>query len=678
MADPNRHRGIDRHTGTHLREIVMSAAFPRRMVHLDFHTSPHIPDVGRDFDAERFAETIADARIDSVTLFAKCHHGQLYYDTDRSERHPSLPKGLDLLGEQIEALHRRDIRAPIYLSILCDEYAAAEHPEWVAVEPDGAKLAGGGVLAPRWQILDMSSPYQEYFAEQLAEVLERFSPSDGIFLDICFDQVSVSKWAVDGMRRRGYDPLEADDRRRYASEVSLAYMERFKKMIDQAQGDGEPAYIWFNSRPKTNLQNEKKFLRHVEIESLPTGGWGYAYFPYVSRFVRPNGLPTLSHTGRFHRSWGDFGGLKPEAALLYECCLMLSQGVTCGVGDQLHPRGTLDSAAYDRIGKVYRYIESCEPWVDSGTIASQIGVIVDPGLGDSPGPAGLGIVRLLQELQHQFDLVAPSAKLGSYDLVIVPETTPVDDRLREKLSGYLAGRGALIISGDAALDANGKPILSELGIRAHGPSPYESTYLRVADSVGDAMPDLDHVMYEPGFRMTPARGSHVLCHIVEPYFDRTWEHFCSHAQTPPDTVSDYAAAVQKGNAITFAVPVFSAYGRHASEAYRQLFRACVERLLPQPLVRADGPAHLETSVVRKGRRTVVHLISFTAVRKAEGLDIVEDPFPLVNLPLAIRHDKQPRRVVIAPAGEDIPFTYQDGYVRVSVTSLTGHTMAVVE
>jgi hypothetical protein len=34
-----------------------SPALPLRQVHLDFHTSPHIPDVGREFDAARFAAT---------------------------------------------------------------------------------------------------------------------------------------------------------------------------------------------------------------------------------------------------------------------------------------------------------------------------------------------------------------------------------------------------------------------------------------------------------------------------------------------------------------------------------------------------------------------------------------------------------------------------------------------
>jgi len=43
--------------------------FPRRTIHLDFHTGPSIPDVGRDFNPEEFAHTFKDAYVDSVNSF---------------------------------------------------------------------------------------------------------------------------------------------------------------------------------------------------------------------------------------------------------------------------------------------------------------------------------------------------------------------------------------------------------------------------------------------------------------------------------------------------------------------------------------------------------------------------------------------------------------------------------
>ena len=652
--------------------------FPKRMIHLDFHTSEAITDVGAEFDPDEFAETFREARVDSVTVFAKCHHGMLYYDTDRPERHPGLSRTLDLMGEQIEALHRKGIRAPVYISGPVDMYAGKEHPEWRPIDPATGVPVGAKPLDAGWLVMDMSSPYQDYLADQIDEVLRKYSPLDGLFIDMCWDQVSVSRWAMDGMKKKGLDPCSDDDRKRYARLVTYEYMARYRDMFEDSLKGHPPAGIWFNSRPKVNLHEEKKYLRHVEIESLPTGGWGYAYFPYVARYVRPFNMPTLSHTGRFNRSWGDFGGLKPEAALKYECCLILSQGMTSGIGDQLHPRGRADKAVYDEISRVYSYIEQCEPLQEGGEVVSEIAVLVDPELGDDPGPCGLGLIRALQQLRYQFDLLQPGADIAEYELVIIPETTPVDSGLVSLLKEYLKNGGKVLISGRAALNADDVPIMEELGIVSKGDSPFTATYLRPEETVADGVPVMDHVCHEQGFRMNAGDGAEVLCRVIEPYFERTYEHFCSHAQTPPDALTEYAAAVQNGSCITFSMPVFTEYGRHGSLPVRTLLGNCIARLLPEPLLRDDGPAHLETTVMRCGDRTVVHLISYCPVRRTEDLDIVENPTPIVGLNLSVKLDREPDRVLLAPEGKELEFRYENGYAQVSVSVLEGHGMIVFE
>lgn len=664
-------------------------SFPSRTVHLDFHTGPEVPEVGRDFDAERFAQTFKDAHVDSVTVFATCHHGHAYYRTDHPCRHPNLAPGLDLTGSQIEALHRAGLRAPIYVSGQVNEYAANTHPEWVAVDPDGRRVKHlardwprdrGAALHAGWQVLDMSSPYQEYLAAQLEEILERYRPVDGIFLDMCWDQPSVSKWALEGMARSNLDPRLPEHRARYARQVALDYMRRFSGMVEAAGRGADHFGIWFNSRPKTNLHVEKQFLRRVEIEALPTGGWGYAYFPYVARYVRPFGLPTLTHTGRFFKSWGDNAGLKPPAALKYECCQVLSQGMTGGIGDLLHPRGVPQPAVYDLIGKAYAHVEACEPFVAGGAPLSQIALLVNPELGDDPGAAGLGATRALQQLQHQFDVVPPDARLDGYELVLVPETTAVDEPLRAALRGYLAQGGALILSGRAGLSAAGEPVLEEQGVTGCGPTPFSHTFLRLAVAVANGIPEYDHVTYESGPRIRPAGGAaESLAGVVEPYFERHFARFSGHSYTPPAQLSPYSAVVRNGRVITFALPILGVYGRHAVPVHRRLLGNCIDLLLPEPLLRAAGaPSLLETTVVRAGSRTVVHLLCFARERRAEGLDIVEDAIPLVDQRLAVKLPAAPRSAALQPHGVALPVTYRGGYAHVQVTLRDGHGMVVFE
>ena len=657
----------------------MSFNFPFRQIHLDFHTGPCIPDVGAEFDADEFADKLQEAKVNSVTLFAKCHHGHLYYDTKHPARHPGMRKGLNLLGGQVEALRKRGIRAPIYLSVQCDEFAANTHPEWRVVNPDG-KVASP--LDACWHIVDMSSPYQDFLAEQLAEVLKLFKPVDGIFMDMCWDQPSISIWALAGMRKANLNPEKADDRSTYAHKVSLSYMARYKGMIDAAE-KGRGAPVAFNSRPLWNLAEEKKYLRHVEIEALPTGGWGYMYFPMNVRFARNFGLPTLGMTGRFHKSWADFGGLKPKAALMYECCQMLAHGARCSVGDQLHPRGTLDSGAYAMIGSVYRHVEACEPWCDGATHVTDIAVLCSSASGyhQPPGNANEGVTRALSQLQHQFDFIDVGARFEGHSVVIVPDGVSVDHGLAKRLKAYVDKGGAVLFSGEAGFDKDGKPVLGAAqGIASEGESPFSVTYMRFQGEFAKGIDaGTDHVMYERGLRLKAVSGAQGFVRIVEPYFERAWDHFSSHFQTPGATLSPYVGVVRKGSVISVAFPVFRAYATHGNIPCRHLIAKCLDILLPKPLTRMDAPSFVESTVTRQGaKRHIVHLLGYSPVRRTQKLDIVEEPSLVKELTVSLRLAKAPKKVTLQPYGKTLEHSYAGGRAEVVLPELYGHAMLVFE
>ncbi|MGI3780305.1 MAG: beta-galactosidase trimerization domain-containing protein [Janthinobacterium lividum] len=665
----------------------MGSFFPRRTIHLDFHTGPDVPDVAVDFDPGRFAATFAAAHVDSVTVFAKCHHGQLYYDTDRPERHPGLARDLDLLKQQVDALHAVGIRAPVYLSVQVDEYAANTHPEWVAQHPDlrlvrwgEVSRTPGSAFEAGWHILDMSSPYQDYLVEQTTEVLEHLGVVDGLFLDMCWDQPSSTRFAIAGALEAGFDPETGEGRDGYARASALRYMRRFSDLAAPYLSPDVASGVWFNSRPKTNLHVEAALLKHVEVESLPTGGWGYAYLPYVARFVRPLGLPTLSHTGRFHRSWGDNASLKPQAALAYETSQILSLGLTNGVGDLLHPRGVPNTAVYDRIGQAYAHVEACEPFQEGTEPVAEIAVVVDPELGDAPGAAGIGAVRLLQQLRHQFAIVPPAADLTSYALVLVPETTMVDGDLRAALSAHVARGGALVLVGDALVGPDGQTSVPEAGVAVHGPSPFANTFLR---TLSPELPDLgqDTVVYDRGLRMEALEGTEVLVGTVEPYFDRTWAHFSGHSYTPPATLSAWPAVTRRGQVVAIAAPLLLTYGRLGNEVHRLVVQQVLDLLLPRPALRAGGPLHLETTVRRGPDRTVVHLLSYLPTRVGGGLgaeiDLVDDPFPVVDVDVEIASEQEPRTATLEPGGRSLPLRWADGVATTTVTVLDGHAMIVL-
>lgn len=654
-----------------------------RQIHLDFHTSPAIGDVGVDFDARAFARAMKQAHVDSVTVFAKCHHGHLYYETSHPARHPGTKKGLDLLGEQVEALHRENIRAPIYISVLCDEYAADTHPEWVALNPDGTRVGRGPLSNANgaWQILDMSSPYQEYLAEQTREILKRFKPVDGVFFDMCWDQPSVSRFAKDEMRQWSLNLEDEQDRIRHAHRVALAYMKRFYDMV---KSSSPGASVFFNGRGHGNLREEMAYQTQHEIESLPTGGWGYMYFPKNVRLARTLPTPYMGMTARFHKSWADFGGLKPQAALDYETQQMIASAARCSIGDQMHPRGTLDAGAYQIIGRAYGHVMACEPWLVDAMPLAQIAVLQPPewkvGQGSKP-PVGAseGVVRMLTQLKHQFDLLDVGGDFAAYELLILPDSVDLDDRLLRKVRAFLKAGGKLLASGTSGLTRDGtQPLLPELGVKPLGMSPFNTTYIRFGKEIALDVPPGDHVMYETAVRVIPVKSTAAVARVVEPYFERTWEHFSSHFQTPGDKLTKYAAATLNHRSAYIAAPIFGAYARHGNIPYRLLVRNLLEKLLPDPLLRVAAPAATEATVTRQPNRTIVHLLHYTPERRTDRLDLIEDVIPLFDLRLSLKMERSPKRVYLAPQEVAVAFEHLAGRVNLRVPEVCGHAMIVFE
>jgi hypothetical protein len=150
-----------------------------RQIHLDFHTSPHIPGIGEKFDKKHWQETLLAAAVDSITLFSRCHHGWSYHPTSVGKIHPHL--SFDLLRQQYEATKEAGINAPVYLSAGVDNLASYEHPEWREVDKNGTYTGWAQrTLQAGFHMMDFHSPYLDYLCEQIREAVSLFPDCDGI------------------------------------------------------------------------------------------------------------------------------------------------------------------------------------------------------------------------------------------------------------------------------------------------------------------------------------------------------------------------------------------------------------------------------------------------------------------------------------------------------------------
>jgi hypothetical protein len=286
---------------------------------------------------------------------------------------------------------------------------------------------------------------------------------------------------------------------------------------------------------------------------------------------------------------------------------------------------------------------------------------------------------MLMQLGQQFEMVHAQSDFSKYELIVLPDSVQVDSALAEKLQGYLAKGGKLLVSGSSGLNEDATQILLPLGIEPQGFSPFTTSYFRFTGNSSD------HVMYERGVRALPAPSAEVLAGVVEPYFERAWNHFTSHHQTPPERLTNYAAATLCGSVGYINSPVFSAFALHGNLGCRELVKALLARLLPESLARLEGPSGAEIVVNRQavetlpsGERTVVHLLFYPSERRAEGMDVIEDILSVTGVKFAVKLSQPPARAYLAPEGTPVEVEYREGYAHVVLPELHGHAMVVME
>ena len=655
-----------------------------RQVHLDFHTSEHIPDVGKDFDPEAFAATLAAAHVDSVTCFARCHHGWLYYDSKAMPEcvHPNL-RNRNLLKAQIEACHRRDIRVPVYTTVQWDDKVAREHGDWLVLNDQGAPFRQKPFEPGFYRNICLNTPYVDYLKAQVKDMFDCLGPLDGVFLDILNIKPCCCPRCVRDMTAEGLDASDETARWAFAQRV----LDRFKReMTAFIHGIQPGCPVFYNAgflgprhRPVVDT------FTHFEIESLPGGPWGYDHFPATARYARTLGLDFLGMTGKFHTDWGDFGSFRNPAALEYECFKSLALGGKCSVGDQLHPCGALTPASYRLIGGVYAQVEEKEPWCRGAVPVVEAAVMIPSEFRHAGVPLTTpeltGAVKLLTDIGLQFNVVDSQEDLAPYRLLVLPDDIPVGPALEAKLAAFLENGGKILATFRGGMRADGEGFCGFMPVADEGGAPFSPDYIVADGPLGEGLePDTEYVMYGAACKARPVGGAEELLRVNAPFFNRTWRHFSSHRQTPSSGKYGYPGAVGDGRIIWFAHPLFAIYDEYAPRWVRMMAANAVRALMGDALVRHDGPVGLELTLNDQPAesRLVLHALYYAPVRRAKRMDILEDVIPLRNVTVTLTGlGKSVTAAALAPQGTPVPLEATADGVRLAIPEIRGHQMVAL-
>jgi hypothetical protein len=268
----------------------------------------------------------------------------------------------------------------------------------------------------------------------------------------------------------------------------------------------------------------------------------------------------------------------------------------------------------------------------------------------------------------------------------------VDQALTKKLDAYLQSGGSLIASYESGMNAEkSRFVLQALGVRKKSDGPLAddgklargrtfrqnnfAELLMPGDQIGAALPKTEHVIYIRGMDIEATAGD-TLVHKMKPYFDRTWEHYVSHRQTPTSGKKGGPAVVRNGPVIYFSSPLFTQYQTNAPKWCKTMLMDAVELLLSEPLVKTNAPCTAQITLNHQPHknRFVLHVLHYVPERRTDTIDVIEDVLPIFQIETSVHLPQAIRNVTLVPEGKPLPFAEKGGRIEFVVPEINGHQM----
>ncbi len=574
-----------------------------RKIHLDYHTHGKIANLAGRFDADRFAGTLADAGVDCVALFAKGHYGYAFFKSETNPVHPHLEK--DFLPLAVEACRKRGIATEAYISVCCDYYTFLRHPEWSCRNADGSIARWSEVSV----LLDLASPLLEEVVLPFTREVVAKVPSDGLWFDIVMypNDAFYSTFVTAELKRRGLeDTLES--RGRLARAITL---EAQKRLFDAARSVRADVSVLVNNQAILGDTRAFEYSDVIEIESDPSF-WPQHDLPLRCRYVARLGKMHHGLTTRFHRCWGDFGGLRSPAQLEFEIGNIMAAGSAyISLGDHLHPAGVLQPSVYKLIGQAYERCKIVAPLVEGAQPLVEAALLIEPcpdpfnsSRAESAKPQ-LGATRSLLEEHVQFAVIDAGAAVPDGAVMVLPGGKPLEADVVAKVREQVAAGRPLLAFAQHVL---GFEDLVGCG-RAEQSSLFGQHMTFEGPLAHDLIADMPQAVYEKVYTFAAPDGAEILSHAIDPLFDKGFpENYHAYGPVNHDAPRR-PAIVARGNVILCGVPLPQVVHTDGAWAFLHAMARLLRRLIPAPVVETDAGPTVEVAVHRKGGDVVVHVVS---------------------------------------------------------------------
>ena len=640
-----------------------------------------------------------------------------HYPSKLDHQHPSpwlrdRPSG-DLLNDAIDEAHRHGVRVMArcdFSKLHRDQFE--KHPDWFYLSPKGQRQIYNGL----YSACPSGPYYQEKSLEVIDEILSGYAV-DAFFFNMfgmalrdysgtyhgicqcvnCRRRFAEFSGGMDLPKEEAYADPAYPVWRRYTRELLDGIAGRVREVIKSRRPD---VCLLLNSNPDVTFHE----INNAVDRPLPLWRYHAGEVAKTSRNAHP-GRPVAINCVMFWDIPYRFAAEQPGMVQL-----SLAQVIANGANPYAyvlgHTANQPDRKNFPAVRRMMQFHKANERWYDGAESAAET-LLVSPtqsqdAYGDEFGAKGQasfrGAYRALVETHIPFDVLPDSClaeaegdgRLGRYRAVVLPNAAALSDEQCALLDGYVERGGGLVATFETAThDATGQPRaggvlgLASLGAarvlaRRDGFKELRGSYLRVTrrEDLAD-LPDTDLIPVDRAFLYVEERDG------AEPSFT-----FVGPGRYGPPEKCWWDGEMEtghpgllwrthgRGKTAYFPWPVDALFHGHSLMECRSLLGHAVRTVAGDGQVETDLPPQVEVTLATQSSSgaALLHLVNGSGHQDRSYFE----PSQFFERSVAVRCERQVKRVASAALGQELRFEQSGGRVRFTLPRLDLLDLVIVE
>jgi len=672
----------------------------------------HIEDWNEEFlsklDPKNYVKMLKLGNVKSTMVYANSHVGYCYWPTRTGRMHKGI-RGRDVLGEIIDLCHKEGINVVVYYSLIFNNWAYEQHPEWRILDLDGKASRERPGRGGRYGVCCPNSPgYRKFVLDQIKELCENYE-FEGIFFDMTF-------WPA------------------------VCYCPNCKKRYREETGEDLPTIIDWNDPSWVRFQKKREEWI-AEFASMATSaakkykpGVAVQHNSAIVPFSWVFGVTDLL-ANHYDQASGDFyGGVleqsficklyynltpnmpfeyftsicypnlrehtttKPRELIENRVFMTFAHGGAFYIIDAIDPIGTLEERKYRMIGEIFRKISRYEKYI-GGELCQDVAIyfsfdskmnFADKGRRASLWAfeyslrlphveAALGAAEALRTSHIPFGVITKRnlRELSRHQVIILPNVLRLSDEEAEAIKEYVANGGSVYASKFTL-----KSKLSEmLDVNSIEETPENYTYIAPTSEGETLLSGItkEYPLSIPDSQIKADFSSkgRVMATITLPYTNpEDPSKFASIHSNPPGVPTDYPAIVYKDfgkGRIIWSSASIETYATNFLR-HRSIFTRIIRSLARKPFsFEIDAPECVEAIQFHKPdeKRYLINLVNFQS-------EIGIPNIPIDNITLRVKTEGKTRKVALLPDETSIPFKQDGEYVSIKVPTLQTFCMLALD